>query len=90
MFAPNPEVQPNLRPLLVSVRKARELLGGCGHNKFWALVKVGEIELIGSSRKRWVTLASLDAYVARQLKVAKAEGPSTGPRTAKVAAQATR
>lgn len=88
MIAPSSEVQPNLRPLLVSVRQARQILGGCGNNKFWALVKAGEIELIGSARKRWVTVASLDAYVARQLEVAKAEGPSPGPRTARISAPA--
>jgi len=68
----------DLQPLIVSVKKARELLGGCGNNQFWALVKAGEFEVMGTPRKRWITIASLEAYVARQVKAAAAH-TSTSP-----------
>ena len=54
-----------LQPLLVSVKKARELLGGVGNNQFWALARNGELELVGTERKRWVVVESIHAYVAR-------------------------
>lgn len=63
---------PELKPLLVSVREARRLLGGCGNNRFWDLVKAGEIELVGSSRKRWVPIASLEALIERMREDARA------------------
>ena len=67
-----------LEPLLVSVVNARKMLGGIGHNQFWALVKAGELELVGSTHKRWVTVASLKGRVARMLAVA--QQPSGNPR----------
>ena len=54
-----------LEPLLVTVREARKLLGNVGNGKFWKLVKAGELELIGTERKRWVIVASLHDYVER-------------------------
>ncbi len=57
---------PTIKPLLVSVRQAREMLGGASNNRFWALDKSGEFELVGTERKRWVVVESLEAYVARQ------------------------
>jgi hypothetical protein len=59
-----PEVKPTLEPLIVSVKQARQLLGGCGNNKFWQLAKSGAFELVGSERKRFVTVTSLKRYVA--------------------------
>ena len=56
---------PHLPPLLVSVKEARRLLGGIGNNTFWSLAKVGTFDLVGSERKRFVTVASLNDYVAR-------------------------
>ena len=64
---------PDLQPLLVSVRKARELLGGIGNNQVWKLVKAGELELVGTERKRWVVLESLHSYVERQRAAAKSK-----------------
>ena len=54
-----------LEPLLVTVVEARKLLGGIGNNKFWQLVKAGELELVGSTRKRWVIVESIRSYVER-------------------------
>jgi hypothetical protein len=65
MSALSSELQPDLQPLLVSVRKARELLGGISNNKFWQLAKCGEFELVGTERKRWVVYASIRCYVAK-------------------------
>ncbi len=66
---------PTIKPLIVSVRQARQLLGGASNNRFWRLVKAGELELIGSKRKRWVLVESLEAYVARQRHAAAASRP---------------
>jgi hypothetical protein len=59
----------HLQPLLVSVREARRLLGGISNNTFWKLVKAGEFAggVMGTPRKRWITIVSLEAYVARQV-----------------------
>jgi hypothetical protein len=54
-------------PLIVSVREARRLLGGASNNRFWKIVGAGELELLGSERKRWVTVASIQAYIQRQV-----------------------
>jgi hypothetical protein len=61
-------------PLIVSVKEARRLLGGCSNNKFWKLVGAREFELLGSERKRFVTVASIRAYIERQVEAA-ASGP---------------
>ena len=58
---------PELEPLLASVVNARKMLGGIGHNQFWALVKAGELEVVGNEHKRWVTTASIKARVARMM-----------------------
>ena len=55
---------PELKPLLVSVRHAREILS-IGNNKFWQLAKQGELELVGGERKRLVVFASIEKYVDR-------------------------
>jgi hypothetical protein len=49
--------------LLVDVREARRLLGNITKNHFWALARSGAFELVGSERKRFVVVASLQAYV---------------------------
>lgn len=59
------QIESDLPPLLVSVKQARRLLGGIGNGLFWKLVKRGEFELVGTERKRWVVVASLNAYVER-------------------------
>jgi len=53
-----------LEPLLVTVKEARRLLGGIGNNQFWKIAKAGELELVGSERKRWVTVESIKRRVA--------------------------
>jgi hypothetical protein len=58
-----PEQQ--FEPLIVPVIEARRLLGGIGHNRFWKLAKAGEVELVGTARKRFVVVQSIRAYVSR-------------------------
>ena len=56
---------PSNLPLLVDVIEARRLLGGISKNRFWALARTGELELVGNERKRFVVVASLRRYVDR-------------------------
>jgi hypothetical protein len=56
---------PSIKPLLVSVRDARALLGNLSHNKFWAIAATGEFEILGTRAKRYVTTKSIEAYIAR-------------------------
>jgi hypothetical protein len=53
------------KPLLVSVKDARRMLGGMGHNRFWQLASQGEFEITGTPRKRLVFVRSLEAYAER-------------------------
>jgi len=53
-----------LLPLLVTVKEARRLLGGIGNNQFWKIAKAGELELVGTVRKRWVVVESIKRRVA--------------------------
>ncbi len=73
------KLQSNIPPLLVSVRQGRELLGGISNNLFWRLVRDGELQLIGSARKRWCTVASIEGYVARQVAAARVEKGTSEP-----------
>jgi hypothetical protein len=66
-----------LKPLLVSVRDARKLLGGIGHNTFWKLAREGAFEIVGSSRKRFVVVTSIERYVAEVPRVSR--GPTPTP-----------
>ncbi len=68
---------PELKPLLVSVRQARVLLGGISNNLFWRYVRDFDLELTGTFRKRWVVVASIEAAVEKMRK--QAEQPSERP-----------
>jgi hypothetical protein len=56
---------PKIEPLLVSVKNARLMLGGMGHNRFWQLAGRGEFEIAGSKRKRLVFVSSIQDYIDR-------------------------
>jgi hypothetical protein len=62
----------SLQPLIVSVRQARQLLGGASNNRFWDIVRTGALELLGNERKRWVTVASIENYIKQQVAIAAA------------------
>ena len=81
--------QPQLKPLLVLRARAQDVLG-IGRNKYWALVKSGDLEVIN---KRWVTFESIENYVARQRHAASIERGTSVPLRkphARAAANATR
>jgi hypothetical protein len=65
--------QLQVKPLRVSVRQARAMLGGIGKNQIWKLIKDGELEVCGTSSKRWVITESLEAFVARERQMASVE-----------------
>lgn len=52
----------DLKPLLVSVSQARQLLN-ISEKKFWALVAAGHFDLRGTHHKRYVTMASIEKYI---------------------------
>jgi len=54
-----------VRPARMSIRQIADYLGS-GERQIWDLIKAGELEVVGTRRKRWVITASADAYVARQ------------------------
>ena len=54
------------KPVLVSVRDARRMLGGMSHNTFWQHAAAGEFEITGGKRKRLVFARSLEAFAERQ------------------------
>ena len=56
-----------LSPLVVRPRVARRLLGGMSGEKFWQLLNAGALESFLEGRARLVTLASIQAYIARRL-----------------------
>jgi Helix-turn-helix domain len=53
-------------PLLVSVKEARRLLGNISNNTIWRIIGRGELDVLGTSRKRLITLQSITAFIARQ------------------------
>lgn len=53
----------SMRPLAVSVKTARELIG-VGNTSMWALIKSGQVDVIRPGRRTLVVLASLEALIA--------------------------
>ncbi len=70
-----------LKPLLVSVREARRLLGDISNNRIWALIRTGELQIVGSRRKRWVVLASINAHVEQMVASALADHSTQAKRS---------
>jgi len=66
---------PDLRPLLVSVKQAQAMLGCCSANLFWKSY-APRLELVGTERKRWITVASIHALVEELRAEAKTAPPS--------------
>ena len=62
-----------IEPLLVDVREARRLLGNISNNAFWRIARAGELELVGTTRKRWVTVESIRDHVERMRAAAAAK-----------------
>lgn len=55
------------RRLVVRPRIAREMLGGCGLERLYRLLNSGELESFRDGRARYVTVASIEGYIARRL-----------------------
>jgi hypothetical protein len=54
------------KPLVVSMAKAGALLD-CGHDQIYDLIKAGELDSYIESNRRKVTMASIEALVAKRL-----------------------
>ena len=65
----------SVRPLVVGTTEARRL-GGWGKTKIFELIAAGELDSYLEGRVRRVTLASIEARIARKLQEAKANPAS--------------
>jgi hypothetical protein len=61
-----------IKPALMSVARASEYLGR-SEREVWRLLKRREIEVVGTRRKRFIVVSSIDGYIERQRKQAQAE-----------------
>ncbi len=65
-------------PLLVRPRIARQMLGNIGLERLYDLLNSCELESFKDGRARYITIASIEAYIRRRL--AQAGGaPSSSP-----------
>ena len=62
--------KPSVRPLVVGTTEARRK-GGWGKTKIFELIAAGELESFLDGRVRRITLASIEARIARKLQEAK-------------------
>jgi excisionase family DNA binding protein len=58
-------------PIGLAPNAAKQAIG-CGTTKLYELLAAGELESYCVGRSRRITVASIEAYVARQLEQAKA------------------
>jgi hypothetical protein len=65
-------VTEDIEPLLVRHPQGRKLLG-VGASKYWALVRQGEIEVVGKGAMSRAFYPSIKKYVAKLLAEAAAE-----------------
>jgi hypothetical protein len=58
------------------------MIGNCGNEKTWELINSGAVESYLDGRARYVTVSSIEAYIARQVAAAKSAlaGSAKGPR----------
>ena len=54
------------KPLVVSMAKARVLLD-CGHDQIYDLIKARELDSYTEGTRRKITMASIDALIAKRL-----------------------
>ena len=54
-----------VKPARMSIQRTADYLGS-GERHIWDLIKAGELEVVGTRRKRWIITSSIDAYIARQ------------------------
>jgi hypothetical protein len=65
------------RPLLASMPDARRLLGGISNTRIYGLVNEDELVKVNIGRRGFITMESIDDYLAR-LKSAAAQAPKVG------------
>jgi hypothetical protein len=58
------------KPLVVRPREAWALLG-CGHSRGYQLLDRGELESFVDGSARWITVQSIERYIARRLAAPK-------------------
>jgi hypothetical protein len=63
--SPEREFAVYVKPARLSIQRTADYLGS-GERHIWLLIKAGELEVVGTPRKRWVITSSIDAYIARQ------------------------
>jgi hypothetical protein len=69
------------KPLLVRPSKARALLGGCCTERLYQLLNDGVLESFRDGRARYITVRSIESYIASRL--AEAGGtPASSPAAA--------
>jgi excisionase family DNA binding protein len=64
----------DLEPLVVKPKVAWKMLG-CGNTRGYELLAAGELESYKDGRSRKIPVASIKAFVARQLAAASSEEP---------------
>jgi hypothetical protein len=71
-----------IKPLVVSVAQAEVLLS-CGHDQVYDLIRAGELASYTEGPRRKITMASVEALVAKRLAATNGEyrrGPQVPPR----------
>ena len=63
--SPEREFAVYVKPARLSIQRTADSLGS-GERHIWLLIKAGELEVVGTPRKRWIITSSIDAYIARQ------------------------
>jgi excisionase family DNA binding protein len=61
-----------IEPLVVDPQAAQRMLA-CGRTHLYELLAAGELDSFKDGRSRKITVASIKAFVARQLAAAKSE-----------------
>ena len=67
--SPEREFAVYVKPARLSIQRTADYLGS-GERHIWLLIKAGELEVVGTPRKRWIITSSIDAYIARQPRLA--------------------
>jgi hypothetical protein len=60
------KTEESVRPLLVRPKRAKQLLD-CDDKKLWGLIRSGELASFLDGRARRISVASIEAYIARRL-----------------------
>ena len=56
-----------LKPLVVRPKRARAMLADCSKPTLFGLIKAGKLKSFKEGRARWIEVASIEQYVARQI-----------------------